>query len=34
MADIRQIEDLVRYGRLHGDTLVLELDAKLVVLMI
>ena len=30
MADIRQIEDLVRYGRLHGDTLVLEPDVKLV----
>lgn len=32
MADIRQIDDLVRYGRLHGDTLVLEPDVKLVFL--
>ena len=30
MADIRQIDDLVRYGRLHSDTLVLEPDVKLV----
>lgn len=30
MADIRQVDDLVRYGRLHGDTLVLEEDVRLV----
>lgn len=30
MADIRQVDDLVRYGRLHGDTLVLEEDVRLI----